>query len=56
MTRIKKDLSKKESKLLLWTLIQCDINPYRHYLNLPKDLVPLGCVLDHSKNLLHYVY
>ena len=37
---MKREWSKKEPKLLFWTLIQCDINPYRHHLSLPGDLVP----------------
>ena len=43
--------------LLLDTLIQCDINPYKHQLNLPWDLVPWVVVLRDSKNLpTHIMY
>ena len=36
----KKQWHKKKSNVLLWTLIQCNINPYKHCLILPGDLFP----------------
>ena len=34
---IKKRMRRESPKSLLQFLIQCDINPYRHYLSLPRD-------------------
>ena len=48
---IKEGLSDKESNLLFLTFIQSDINPYRHYLSLPEDIVPWVLFLSHSKKL-----
>ena len=42
--------------LSLDILIQCDINPYRHQLNLHGDLVPWVCCGSHSKNLPTHMY
>ena len=40
MNGMKSESSNKESNLLFWTLIQWDINPYRHILSLLGDVVP----------------
>ena len=48
-------MNENDHILLLDTLIQCDINPYRHYLSLPGDLVPWVLLFSVvAKTLLHY--